>query len=157
MCHDSNTLGDRFWSKVDKTDDCWIWTAGKNHYGYGSYRLIVNGRSFAAQSHRLSYEDAVGPIPDGMVIDHLCRTPACVNPAHMEVVSRGENVLRGESSSAKHARGENCGRCASCVNAIKTHCVRGHLLDGDNLYVANSGMRVCRACAQERRSKRRSA
>lgn len=151
----TSTLGERFWSKVDKTDGCWNWIAGKNHYGYGSYRLNVDGRSFAAQAHRLAYEDQHGPISDGLVIDHLCRNPACVNPDHMEVVTRGENVLRGESSSAIHARGERCGRCRSCTNAAKTHCDRGHPFSGSNLYVAKSGMRMCKACCALRMRIRR--
>lgn len=149
------TTEDRFWTKVEKTGGCWNWIAGTNHYGYGSYRTNRESGSFAAQAHRYAYETLVGPIPDGLTLDHLCRNPRCVNPDHLEPVTRGENVLRGNAPSALHARGERCGGCSSCRNAAKTHCKRGHELQGDNLYVAKNGMRSCRRCATLRMRWRR--
>lgn len=132
------TLPERFWSKVNKTETCWDWIAGKNHYGYGSFAVRREGEWFRAQAHRVAYEALVGPIPEGLTIDHLCRNAACVNPAHMEPVTRGENVLRGVGPSAQHAR--------------QTHCVRGHPLSGDNVYITpGRGVRQCIACRRERR------
>lgn len=119
-------------SMLDKVllDDngCWLWTASKDRGGYG--RVRIAGRLLKA--HRAAYEQLIGPIPEGMTIDHLCRVRACVNPHHVEVVTRGENVLRGNGFSGTHAR--------------MTHCVRGHPLSGDNLYVTKQGQRHCRTC-----------
>ena len=80
---------ERFWSKVNKTDTCWIWTAAKNQDGHGRFR---HGRLVLA--HRFAYELLVGPIPKGLDLDHLCQNPACVNPAHLEPVTRKENTRR---------------------------------------------------------------
>lgn len=127
----------RFWAKVRKTDTCWLWIGGKNHYGYGSFQTRRGDGWFAAQAHRVAYEALVGPIPDGLTIDHLCRNRACVNPAHMEPVTRGENVLRGESAAATHAR--------------KTHCKYGHEFTPENTYTPpGRDVRMCRACIRER-------
>ena len=118
-----------FWSKVVKRepDECWLWTGCQTPKGYGRFAH--------RRAHRMAYEYLVGPIPEGLVIDHLCRVRHCVNPAHMEVVTAGENVLRGIGVSAK--------------NRTKTHCPQGHPLDGDNLYV-NQDKRMCRKCGRER-------
>lgn len=126
----SRPLEERFWEKVDKAGDCWLWTAGKAR-GYGYIRL--NGRTQAA--HRVAYAMLVGPIPEGLTLDHLCRNPACVNPAHLEVVSLKENILRGIGASAQHAR--------------QTHCIRGHPFDEENTYWCSDGRRQCRACHRE--------
>ena len=82
---------DRFWSKVDKSGDCWLWTAATNSRGYG----VTWSDGALGLAHRRSYTDAKGPIPDGMELDHLCRTPVCVNPDHLEPVSHRVNVARG--------------------------------------------------------------
>ena len=84
---------ERFWTKVDTTPtihQCWVWTAAKSSKGYGSIKL--DGKVQVA--HRVAYETLVGPIPDGLHIDHLCRNRACVNPDHMERVSRSTNSTR---------------------------------------------------------------
>jgi hypothetical protein len=95
--------------EVDPESGCWMWLAGLRG-GYGQVRW--GGRNWAA--HRLVYELLVGPIADGLDIDHLCRTPPCVNPEHTEQVTRRENIRRGT--------------CPAAVNARKTHCAKGHLL-----------------------------
>ncbi len=106
---------------------CWLWE------GYGKYGLIrVNGKHVLA--HRAAYEAFIGPIPDGMHIDHLCRTPSCVNPAHLEPVTQRENVQRG-----------TYGR------DLRTHCTRGHELTDENTYIIVS--RRCVIC--DRDSQRR--
>lgn len=85
-------LEQRFWMKVNKTSTCWLWTAATQQKGYGIFG-VGTGRTTPA--HRYSYELHVGPIPEGMQIDHLCRVRSCVNPAHLEVVTPLQNVRRG--------------------------------------------------------------
>ena len=133
-------LGYRFWSKVDKSGDCWTWTAGKNAAGYGYFS--VDGRQ--RRAHRLAYEDANGPIPDGLVIDHLCRNPACVNPSHLEAVTPQVNALRGVSFVAR--------------NHLKTHCANGHEFTPENTYQRKGRRgRMCWTCIYARKGKTRGA
>lgn len=114
-------------------DECWIWAGQTDGQGYGSVSIYVgNGRSTTQRAHRLMYENLVGPIPKGLVIDHLCRNHTCVNPKHLEPVTSGENVLRGISSPA--------------MNARKTHCLRGHPFDKKNTRITPVGGRKCRKC-----------
>ena len=124
-------LLERFQRRIEVADNgCWLWTGPLYGYGYGS--AGVNGRTHNA--HRAVWETAVGPIEKGLHLDHLCRNPACVNPAHMEVVTARVNAMRSTAPTA--------------VNARKTHCVRGHPLNGENLLVdPKNGKRRCRACA----------
>lgn len=107
--------------KIDE-NDCWNWTGKINKGGYGY--LSSRGKYYLA--HRISYEFFVGEIPDGLTIDHLCRNRRCVNPNHLEVVTLKENISRGE-------------------RARQTHCLRGHPLFGNNLYI-DSNHRRCRKC-----------
>jgi hypothetical protein len=76
---------------VDKATGCWIWQRARNNMGYG--QTTVNTRRQYA--HRVYYERAKGPIPSGLVVDHLCGNPACVNPDHLEAIRSGENIRRG--------------------------------------------------------------
>jgi hypothetical protein len=88
----------RFWNKVSipaNTKECWTWKASHFKNGYGCFRL----RNHAVKAYRISYENAVGPIPPGYTVDHLCRNKSCLNPAHLEAVSQRENVLRGRRSA----------------------------------------------------------
>lgn len=78
----------RFWARVDKSGGCWLWTAYKNQDGYGQFKL--GGRMQMA--HRVSWEWANGSIPDGMEVDHMCHSPACVNPGHLRVVTHAQNL-----------------------------------------------------------------
>jgi hypothetical protein len=110
---------------------CWPWTGYHDRKGYG--RISREGRS--AGAHRAAYELAIGPIPDGFQLDHLCRNPPCINPLHLEPVTSAENTRRGET-------GIN--------NRSKTHCPSGHPYDEANTYVnAASGARCCRICGRE--------
>lgn len=132
------TLAQRLFSRVKiQEGGCLEWTGCKN-YGYGHINLGRKGAN--GMVHRLSYEMFVGPIPEGMVLDHLCRNRARVNPDHLEVVSRGENAMRGESVAAKNAR--------------KTHCIRGHELTEGSYYL-HGGTRVCKRCVSIRNAAQR--
>lgn len=131
---------DRFWAKVDKSGECWEWTASRAGGGYGSF--TVNGRGQPA--HKFAYELLAGPVPAGLVLDHLCRNRICVRPDHLEPVTERENILRGESEPAKNAR--------------KTHCHKGHKFTPETTYIyAASGFRMCRLCRREWEQARRSA
>ena len=139
--HDVSMVS-RFWAKVDKTEDCWNWTASTHRDGYG--RLAKPGHNAGMVfTHRYAYELLVGPIPEGLELDHLCRNRACVNPDHMEPVTHAVNVLRGISPQAENAR--------------KTACHQGHPFSGTNLYVYPGGGRHCRACRKARDRARRAA
>lgn len=121
-----------FWGRVDKSGDCWLWTACLTQSGYG--HAWVSGRIVYA--HRVAYELVRGPIPSGMQLDHLCRNRACVNPDHLEPVTNHDNILRGFSPTAKKAR--------------QTHCIHGHPFTGDNLKIRSEGWRSCRTCMRAR-------
>jgi len=82
------TTAERFWSHVEKTEGCWNWTANKNSFGYGTMRHD----SKLKKAHRISYELANGPIPDGLHIDHICRTRHCVKPAHLRLATPKQNL-----------------------------------------------------------------
>lgn len=122
-------VAERLWEKVDKTDTCWLWTG----FCIGGYGVIGEwDKSFMA--HRLAYELLIGPIPDGLVIDHLCRVRNCVNPDHLEPVTLAENIRRGEVG--RH-------------NATKTVCPQGHEYTEVNTYWYR-GTRSCRTCGREK-------
>lgn len=125
------TPTERFWTKFERDEfGCWLWHAAADHLGYG--RIGLAGKVVLA--HRFAYELLVGPIPAGLDLDHLCRVPACVNPAHLEPVTHRENQRRG---MARHFLGLEQSR--------KTHCPQGHPYDEANTYRHN-GRRYCRTC-----------
>lgn len=130
---------DRFHSKYQvrdcgHTSPCWVWIAGKDRDGYG--RFYYKRRSYMA--HRASWEIHGGKVESypEQELDHLCANRACVNPAHLEVVSHLENTMRGTSFSAQ--------------NAHKTECQSGHPYTQRNTYIRPDGARDCRACIRER-------
>ena len=125
------TESERFWEKVDKSGDCWLWTAYVNASGYGVFGLS-SGKLMLA--HRYSYTELVGPIPEGLTLDHLCRISLCVRPVHLEPCSSVVNVQRGK--------------------VLITHCPSGHPYDDANTMVY-SGRRYCRACHSGQRNSER--
>ena|SRR5215831_7523740 len=131
----------RLLARTEITDSCWLWTGPTGDLGYS--RVWVDGKG--RHGHRVMYEAEIGPVPDGMTLDHLCRVRNCINPAHLEVVSRAENVLRGEGLTAQNAR--------------KKRCPKGHRLSGENLYISQKGRRECRICrrAQVRKFRAKAA
>ena len=138
----SLTTYERFTKKYKVTDTgCWEWTAGLfKKDGYGQF--YNPGGSHLA--HRYSYEYHVGPVPEGMQLDHLCRNRKCVNPDHLEPVTCRENLHRGDTVNS--------------ANSAKTHCLRGHPLSAENTYVYKRGSgitRKCKTCVRLRAKKRR--
>jgi len=134
----------RFWEKVNKDgpSGCWVWTASLNR-GYGELGIMTNGKPRNYKAHRLAWEWLRGPIPEGLVVDHLCRNRACVNPDHLELVTNEENIRRGMWQPV--------------VNVTKTECIHGHELAGDNVYRPPSrpNVRQCKTCMEIRGASRR--
>lgn len=125
----TKTPEERFWPRVEFTGFCWLWTGHLVTDGYGS--IYIDGKS--RRVHRVAYEWLIGPIPEGLVLDHLCRVRRCVNPDHLEPVTDRVNILRGTAPTA--------------VNALKIRCTRGHELTPENTYMPPSGRyRACLTC-----------
>jgi hypothetical protein len=113
----------RFLAKVDKNGPvpghrpdlgpCWLWTAARDKHGYGAFGIASSPdhpdrKERIVRAHRFSYELEHGPVDANLDLDHLCRNPPCVNPAHLEPVTHRVNVLRGIAPSAQHARKDSC-------------------------------------------------
>lgn len=134
--------GDRFRRYVQRNSgsDCHEWTGGKTSAGYGVFHPSKTQTVYA---HRWAYEDACGRIPDGLVIDHLCRNRGCVNPDHLEAVTNEENLSRGAGYALR--------------NGLRTACVNGHEYTPENTYIAPKGDVRCRACSRRRGGKEQQA
>lgn len=141
-------LVERFWAKVDKNGPlpkyapflgpCWLWMASTPN-GYG--QIAAGNGAPPIRAHRLSYELHNGPIPEGLVLDHLCQVTRCVNPSHLEPVSLGENFKRRVKPNG------------SDINRVKTHCKNGHPFNDENTYIftrkEGGQMRQCKLCHRD--------
>lgn len=114
---------------------CWLWVKATTGQGYGN----INGRS----AHLVIYEKLIGPVPEGLQLDHKCRVRCCVNPDHLEPVTCKENLHRGIGSTA--------------TKANQTHCIHGHEFTLENTRIRRNGVRQCRACDAGRARQRRRA
>ena len=128
----ANTERILFYARPDP-QGCWRWTGFVTPDGYGTIR---DSSGLTRKAHRVAYEAWVGPIPDGLQLDHLCRVRDCCNPAHLEPVTSQENSLRGETAAARHASA--------------THCPQGHEYTPENTYSSKRGERDCRDCRRVR-------
>lgn len=129
-----NRTFDRRW--VADANGCHLWLGSLDRDGYGRY----SGKA----AHRLAWEPVHGPVPAGLQLDHLCRVRRCVNPAHLELVTARENLLRSPWTLAS-------------INAAKEECPSGHPYSEANTYRYPQGTRSCRICRQERAKARREA
>lgn len=134
---------DRFWEKVEKTEGCWHWRSALLETGYGQF---WNGK-IHVRPHRFIYELLVGPIPQGLDVDHVCHNEdkscpggcscphrACVNPAHLRLATRRQNIVNGRDGRPR---------------AKRTHCVHGHELSSDNRVKNGKGGYTCAICRRE--------
>jgi len=148
MSRPSRPVEERFWEKVGDHSDftrCWLWVASFSSSGAHHFDSLKYGRFWdgvrEVKAHRFSYVLRFGSIPEGMTIDHVaargCASTLCVNPYHLEVVTRKVNTLRGVVQVA-------------AVNARKTCCKKGHPFNEENTYVNPDGKRKCRVCCRER-------
>lgn len=98
---ESQSHEERFWAKVDTSGECWTWTACLKSNGYGSFRLLGSMRL----AHRVAYEMEVGPIPEGMQIDHKCHNRACVRPEHLRLATHAQNQANRSGAAASSKSG----------------------------------------------------
>lgn len=120
---------DKFWDRVDRSGECWVWTGSATSGGYGNLRRA--GKSDYA--HRVSYRLSGREIPKGFHVDHLCRNTRCVRPEHLEAVPPVVNIRRG----------------ASGYGGVRTECRHGHdITDPANVYTQPDGGRRCRVCSR---------
>lgn len=125
---------------------CWLWQGRKSPAGYG--QVWIDDERY--QAHRVTFQDLVGPIPDGLICDHLCRVRHCVNPQHIEPVTYRENLMRGVAPMMARERA-----------AAVTHCPQGHEYSPENtLFTKRSNgkpyhSRQCRTCNNARRARLR--
>lgn len=138
------TASERFWSKVNlrgpipefrpELGRCWIWEAARAGGGTGQYGRFYDGHRMV-YAHRWAWESVNGPILEGLHIDHLCRVPPCVNPAHLEPVTQAENTRRAFS--------------------LITECVHGHAYTKENTHITRKGRRGCKECNRQRNRRAR--
>lgn len=137
-------LPDVFWDKVspEPMSGCWLWMGNltaKEGLGYGRIRYL--GRMTLA--HRLVFSVAKGEVPNGLELDHLCRVRGCVNPDHLEAVTKSVNQKRSPIQVARMSR---LGRARAALQLLATHCKKGHEFSAENVYIQSNGSRLCKEC-----------
>lgn len=138
---------ERFWEKVNKdgtipsyrTDlgKCWLWTAAPHKAQNGFYGIFYPKHHQGISAQLWAWQELNGKIPDGLILDHLCRNTLCVNPSHLEPVTPKVNILRGTNMAAQYAR--------------RTHCNLGHEFTVENTRIKKNGARQCRICRRAAR------
>ena len=131
------TIRERIQNKIEinPVSGCWVWAGAKFMQGYG--QIVIGGRQGRKRrAHIIAYEEWIGSVPIGYELDHLCRIKLCVNPQHLEPVTHGENMRRGDGWAGTHAR--------------TTHCPQGHPYNEINTYYHPDGRRECRTCKRNR-------
>ena len=125
---------DRFWSYVNKTETCWLWTGSNIRKGYGRFSLYLDGNNTRTlvTAHRVSFVLSGQDILGGMVLDHICKNKLCINPRHLRLVTQLENIMAGNGIAKKYA--------------ARSECSKGHPLSGSNLMVRQDSGRRCRIC-----------
>lgn len=139
------SASDRFDALFDREENgCWNWN-GANTRGYGCFHSIIEGKRRTLKAHRVSYVFAnCQPIPEGMEVLHQCDNPSCVNPAHLSVGTKSDNM---RDAAAK-------GRICTVGKSRTTHCPQGHALSDGNVYVRPNGHRRCRECTLSQQRKK---
>jgi hypothetical protein len=136
-----------FWAKVDPAGACWEWGAQKTYDGYGLFNVNRTGKKRLA--HRISYTLLVGVIPEGLELDHLCRNRGCVNPDHLEPVTRAENQRRVPEHLRKHSRRPSW--AYESGKNVTGYCKHGHEYTEENTYYYKDGRTDCRTCKANRK------
>jgi hypothetical protein len=132
------TLAERFWAKVEKGDGCWLWTGARTDKRYGTFKTDKT-----RYAHRVSYELAYGEIPNGLQVCHRCDNPPCVNPSHLFVGTRSDNMQ--DAKQKGRYRNPVCE-----IQSAKTHCKHGHEFTPENTDLSKQGHRSCRTCRRGR-------
>jgi len=145
MPRKNRPVEERFWEKVQKTDTCWPWTGRQNSHGYGILQVDTTGKWRNVGAHRISYELHHGLTPPSFLdVMHSCDNRICVNPAHLSLGTRADNM---QDASKK-------GRMVHIGKSRFTHCPAGHEYSGENTYINPTGHRSCRACARKHQMRR---